>query len=504
MKGEVAAVQSASHVRPPNASFLSVLQISDLHRDPSNPVNNTVLLDSLERDRDRYTSVDHGRITPPSLIVVCGDIVHGVRHGVPEADTRLQDQYQEASDFLHELASRFVDGDKRRVVLVPGNHDVSDNTFRQSLQPVDIKPGRASELVAQLFAPDTSLRWSWDDLAFSRIQDATVYRARLKAFAEFYTAFYDGHRPYSINPEKQFDVFEHPDVDLVIVGFSSCYNNDPLNRQGSIHPVAIAQASDKMRRLAYPAPPLRIAVWHHNIEGPPMVSDFMDPDVVQNLIDSGFSLGLHGHRHRPQVLHTRFQHGSPQRRITVVGAGTLCGGSASRFGRSYNVIEIDVSNENARLHVREMQNDDPRAPIWASRTLSPSHTPWVNFSFDPPPRPVVSPHYTTVLLTKAQRLYDNKDYEGAAATLKRIANDDPLARRLLLQCLRETGDSEGIIDSFNPPHSPEETNVVMDALWAIGDRNRLAELLDTDLVRESTDPSVVDMRTKYAARLRHG
>ena len=32
---------------------LRVLHISDLHRDPANPIGNQVLLDSLERDWDR-------------------------------------------------------------------------------------------------------------------------------------------------------------------------------------------------------------------------------------------------------------------------------------------------------------------------------------------------------------------------------------------------------------------------------------------------------------------
>ena len=35
---------------------LSVLHISDLHRDPENPIRNDVLLDSLENDRRHYTA----------------------------------------------------------------------------------------------------------------------------------------------------------------------------------------------------------------------------------------------------------------------------------------------------------------------------------------------------------------------------------------------------------------------------------------------------------------
>ena len=55
---------------------LSVLHISDLHRDPTNAIDNKVLLESLERDRDRYTS-ENPRIEPPGLVFVSGDVVQG-------------------------------------------------------------------------------------------------------------------------------------------------------------------------------------------------------------------------------------------------------------------------------------------------------------------------------------------------------------------------------------------------------------------------------------------
>ena len=66
---------------------LSVLHISDLHRDPANPIRNQVLLDSLERDRDRYAAKEDTCINPPNLIIVSGDIVQGVKHGTPDLDT---------------------------------------------------------------------------------------------------------------------------------------------------------------------------------------------------------------------------------------------------------------------------------------------------------------------------------------------------------------------------------------------------------------------------------
>ena len=327
---------------------LSVLHISDLHRDPENPIRNTVLLDSLERDRDRYTSEEDPRITAPNVIIVSGDVVHGVRHGTINGEDLLRRQYDEALDFLNGLADRFVDGDKNFVVIVPGNHDVSDHHFRECLTEVDVESATKKELVSQLFAPGSHLRWSWAEFALYKIDDLDKYDQRFAAFAEFYDRFYDGTRSYSTDPEKQFDLFDFPDWGVSVAAFSSCHNNDLLNKQASIHPECIGEVGRKLRDISYQGR-LRVAVWHHSTEGPPAEDDYMDPGIVQNLIDGGFSLGFHGHQHKPQFLDTRFRHG-PNRLINLISAGTLCGGPAFRFGRAYDVVELNIGERTGRLH----------------------------------------------------------------------------------------------------------------------------------------------------------
>ncbi len=480
---------------------LSVLHISDLHRDPANPIGNQVLLDSLERDRDRYTLHDDPRIEPPKLIIVSGDIIQGVRHGAADAEAALRKQYDEALAFLNELTDRFVGGDKRRVILIPGNHDVSDHHFRESLTSIEMTAGTDKALVAELFKPDSPMRWSWDDFSLFEITDWDMYRQRFAAFVDFYGRFYDGQRAYSLEPDSQLDVFELPDLEIVVVGFCSCHNNDLLNRQGAIHPDCIAYAGKRLRQLSSAQEHLRIAVWHHNTEGPPAEVDYMDPDIVQNLVDGGFSLGFHGHQHKPQFLDTRFRHG-PDRRITVISAGTLCGGAAFRHGRAYNVVELDVPNRKGRLHVREMHNDNLRMPIWGARSLPPNKTGYLDFSFDPPPEPFVRPDRNTVLLTQAQAAYDNGDYGSAVQILSPLAPAEPLARRVLLDCLIRLDDQVGIAGTFDPPESTAEAIALMDALWAADNRQRLAELLKLPLIAGAADGAVIEIRDKYAARLK--
>jgi predicted phosphodiesterase len=478
---------------------LSVMHISDLHRDPSNPIRNDVLLDSLENDRRHYEAEESPSVRCPDMIIVSGDIIHGVMADAPDAEKRLREQYNEALDFLARLTDRFVDGDRSRVIVVPGNHDVSAYHFEKCLQRVDIASDRKKELVTQLFSPNSLLRWSWSGFELYEIADQVLYAQRLAAFAEFYSAFYGGARTYDLDPARQIDIFDFPIFNVTVAGFSSCYNNDIFNKQGAIHPGCIGYAGNRLRQPSY-AKRLRIAVWHHNTQGLPANSDYMDPDVIQNLIDRGFSLGFHGHQHRPQFLDTRFRHGS-DRKINVISAGTLCGGAAFRHGRAYSVVELDTERGAGRLHVREMQNDNLALPIWGRRALPPNTSPYYDFQYDPPPEPTVHLNANTTALVEAQTLYCAAEYRKAADILSAVAASDDLARPLLLDCFVKLKDGPALLTKFDPPVSEAEAIHVMDALWDAGRRDRLGEVLNLPLIADSTDPSLIEMRNKYHARL---
>ena len=113
----------------------SILHISDLHRSPQDPISNEELLSALVSDRDRYIR-EEPAILAPEAIVVSGDIVHGVRLGAEGHQGELASQYAVAEEFLAELGERFLDGDRSRVIIVPGNHDVDWNTAFAAMTPV--------------------------------------------------------------------------------------------------------------------------------------------------------------------------------------------------------------------------------------------------------------------------------------------------------------------------------------------------------------------------------
>ena len=80
-------------------------------------------------------------------------------------------------------------------------------------------------------------------------------------------------------------------------------------------------------------------------------------------------------------------------------------------------------------------------------------------------------------------------------------NREPLARRVLFECLGHMDDMASIIRHFDPPTSEIEAMTLMEALWAEKQKDRLAEVIVLPLIADSVDPALVEVRTKYARRL---
>ena len=163
----------------------SVLHVSDLHRDSGSQLSTAALLDSLRRDRERY--VRDEAIPAPDLAIISGDIVYGVKANEVDADAKLEAQYNEAYDFLVQLADTFFGGRRERVVIVPGNHDVSLPHVHRATTIVDIPADAAQRamLSQQLSAANSTLRWDWADLTARRIINLDEYHRRLAPFANF-------------------------------------------------------------------------------------------------------------------------------------------------------------------------------------------------------------------------------------------------------------------------------------------------------------------------------
>jgi hypothetical protein len=461
----------------------------------------------LQSDRDRYRD-ESPAIGNPDLVIVSGDLIRGISPESPDPVKELGCQYEQAEDFLVRLADSFVNGDRERIIIVPGNHDVSFYHVVHSLRRLSIDPTHPRTIqfidgyVQQLCTPDSRLRWSWKDLCFYEITNNDMYLARLDAFCSFYARFYQSNRTYSLEPHQQYDIFDYPRWGITVAGFSSCHGNDPFNKRGAIHPDSMAEAASRLREGQY-ADRLLMAVWHHNTSGGPMQSDYIDSDILQVLIDNGFSLGFHGHRHRSQFIEEKFQFGV-NRKITVISAGTLCagpGGIPAGHTRAYNLIHIDTSSYAAKLHLRQMLNESLDNPIWGQGHFMSSGKSFVEFDIQKPTRRGTS-KTTASVLGDGEALIRSKQYARAILILRPLARENLLARRLLLECYVGIDDTKNISNEFYPPLTAGEIVYVADALWSEKRVDTLRELLASDIVCKASDPAVVEVKRRYQERIK--
>ena len=139
-------------------------------------------------DWDRFP-IETPEIRQPDAMVVSGDIVSGAWLGQRDYENVLKGQYEIAHEFLAALTDRFFDGDRARVVMVPGNHDCCWNTAVSGMTPVGAGE-EPEDLLLKLESPNTEFRWNWRERQLYRISDPDRYARRLESYWKFVDGFY--------------------------------------------------------------------------------------------------------------------------------------------------------------------------------------------------------------------------------------------------------------------------------------------------------------------------
>ena len=314
----------------------TILHISDLHRTSGPRLDNDQLLTAMINDAKRW---EQERIPWPDLIVVSGDLIQGVSSDATDPDAQIQAQYEEANEFLLRLAAEVIDSDISRVIIVPGNHDVNWDRARRAMRPLDTCPPRINTVA---FEANSGIRWNWRDQTAYEIFDDNLYKSRLHAFRDFQSRFYAGLNESPLHRDNDGDLvyFDYPQFGLVVAGFASWHGNDCFCTVREINSASLA-SSQKI--LSGSQAPMAIAVWHHGVAGGPRSVDYMDERVIHQLIDLGFTVGLHGHHHYPAAA--PFEVRLPNRTaMAIVSAGSLAVGDGELpmgENRQFNVVVID-------------------------------------------------------------------------------------------------------------------------------------------------------------------
>lgn len=471
----------------------SILHITDLHRSIGDPISNAELLSALISDRACYEREDPP-IRPPDAIVVSGDVIQGVPLNQLDFAHELTAQYNVAFEFLVSLADRFLNGDRTRVIIVPGNHDIDWNTALSSMERVG-EDAQPSNLPSALFQPNSDYRWDWKSRCLYRIKDQNRYSQRLTAFWTFFERFYGNFNDMlRVAPRSDANLYSLDNSRIGVAAFNSCASNDCFAFHGEIAREAVAQAHLDLND--YGPWRLRIAVWHHDIEGPPHRDDYMDIDIVRGMIGRGFRLGLYGHQHRPQIT-PQYAHRFDQDTMVIASAGSLC---ADRHElppgsfRGYSIIEINDDYSGARVHVREMSfaNLFSRAVLRDFEGRSYVDLKWT-VPLDAAGRPEnpARNERVAILRNAEDALRGRNDPEEALKLLSSAElTYDTFGRRLAVEAAVGHGDPRKLIQLIREPQTIGELVLLVNAYVTIGDGKKADSVIAQHATRLSLPVSL--------------
>ena len=441
----------------------TLLHISDLHRTSEPHLSNDELLSAIASDATRWSGEG---IPNPDLVVVSGDLVQGVSIGTPDPDSEIAAQYSEACGFLRHLAAEFVDSDRSRIVIIPGNHDVHWDRALNAMKPLATCP---DGIARKAFQASSKVRWNWREKKAYEISNSDLYESRFKHFRQFRADFYAALDPSPL-PHSNGDLvfFEYPSLELVIVGLASWHGNDCFCHVGEIESASLASSREL---LAGSNAPVAVAVWHHSVVGAPRANDYMDQRVIHKLIDFGFRVGLHGHQHYPGAA--PFELCLPNlTSMAVVGAGSIAvGDSELPMGerRQFNIVVIDPDSNSITVHVRGMSSGG---------VFSGSHRddfggkPFIKLNL-PASSLRPKPPTPNQRLDDAMTAVATENYERALKLLAVIdTSHSDEKRQIKIRALEGLGRQEELIELLDPPQSVDE---VVRAISLLLDARRFDE-----------------------------
>lgn len=446
-------------------SKISILHISDLHKPEG--LSYETLLDSLCDDRERWKKE---KILPPSFIVISGDLVQGAY-----TDDEIKTQYDQVSKFLNKLVNEFLNGDKLRLIMVPGNHDMNRACSSISMKELVAPEAEELNILKKAYCcPKKMIRFDWKTMHFFRVEDLQQYQHRFDLYKQFYDKFYGGTRIYPNNSVQEAFLYKFSEERIAFAGFNSCNLLDDKNFSGDIDEEAITSISTELRSCSNDGY-LIIGVWHHHYYGDPYTLNYMSRDVFLPMSEKGIRIGLFGHQHISEVTD---EYVSPiytdeeqrkENRLLLISSGTLFGGEKHLqpgFRRQYNIIELErrglQSQIDVSINIREdnSKNVNSKIPYWQCRSIS--------FSSDNKIHRQVyvkalSNDY--LLLQISKNLEQDKNYEKACLMLVDVGIDDHIVREMFDQYLVKTS-TKFIIDILiKLDVTQNEALMLLESVW---------------------------------------
>ena len=471
----------------------SILHISDLHRVA--PANVDCLIASFNVEKEFFRAND---IPMPAFIVVSGDIIQGSKEDdAQKAQEEIQKQYEVAGKFLAGLCDIFFDGKRDRMIIVPGNHDVSQYVTRESMTMIraaDYKP-----FVDSLWNEDSNIRWSWKDLSFYQISNIERYKKRFCDFISFYDDFYKDVkwpvRKYPDMIDEEADIIDFKDEGVTFVCFNSCYQLDHLQQGGYICFNALSRLSLKLLEKKRQGR-LIVAVWHHHTQGLPKENNYLNYSILDNMTRYGIKIALHGHQHISGILN-EYRDVFTEDNLWLISAGTVYGNSSDMIqgtSRQYNLITLERDGRNCKVTLisREDKSLQNPEPVWENGLIGKSQQIQYSFPVQLDDELIIDDmefiqQQINMINMEAEK---TKDYLLASKRMMELDLTNLAVRKFLLDYLNRANDFETVIKVFAEPKTPSEAIAYIES--CIKTRNAEAYYIfrDSKYANETQDANV--------------
>lgn len=461
--------------------MFKLIHISDLHRTGDDPLTNSEIANGIFEDIKQEADAGEDFRTPNAL-VVSGDIVQGVRLSDREYPASLEKQHEEALKLLIQLTDKLVDGDRSKVVILPGNHDVDRVLAGRSMNVVEDPSALDVSITKELMLPKSKYRWCWRRRELLEITDWQKYDAKMDFYRKTVQKFY--HRVQLAFPLDHSRPWNHfrLDDDVVITAFDNCKFLDGYRVTANIFPVDVADANAELNSYGF-QPSLKIAAWHHNINGPPMRSDYLDSTDLNAIVNCGYRVGLHGHQHQPDVLPHSI-HTSIKNEMAIVSVGSL--GAAKEdlphgCNQQFNLIRVNEDFLSARIWVREMISRGIFGPGTIKHRANKNYFD-ISWPAAAQSQLVRTNTHGGIDIEQADEIENVLREEGAEKALL-LLEQSTLANKtyghsLKTQCLFELGDWEPLIQHVGSPKNPEQTSIVFEAMMRLARFPEATDMLD--------------------------
>lgn len=299
--------------------YFSTLDVSsDSMPDADKPSLSKYLVESLQ-------SLHH----PGDFLAVTGDVTQ----------MALTDEFEQAAACIKDIAAALKNDSRnngRNYAIIPGNHDINWN-----IQQADPK-------------------------------------ARYLGFTPYmrFRSSLGLHIDNQVEPERLYEIVDLIDrCNCVIVGFNSAVLEGPEDHRGYIGESQFKNAIQEITTLCKERQPLKIAMMHHHLlPVSSLETGLKRPDEIlrdaayikSSLLENGFNLVLHGHRH---FAHEELidQSGEGGNKMLIVGCGSTGVENSERGSQplQYNKIVIRrLRDKNATTFTVSRVFFDPTRRRW--------------------------------------------------------------------------------------------------------------------------------------------